>query len=304
MERQPLVVTTDDGIALVGELVIPAGSAGLPAALLLNGSGPLDRDSNMPGQVLDVANALAAALADEGVGSLRFDKRGVGESEGEYLTAGFERETDDADAALAALRGTRQIDPQRVTVIGHSVGATIAIRLASRHDWVAGVVLLSASAQRGSEVMRLQSERIAATSRWFERPRAKSFLRAQQRVRERILESSADVELIGGQELPSRWLREFMAYDPVDDLAATRCPVLVVTGRKDVQVDPDDVERLGTLVAGSFEGETPADLTHVLRRHRGRPGIDTYAKQLTRAVDAELLERVATWVAARRPNIG
>lgn len=58
------VVTTDDGVWLVGELVVPeaAGSGSAPAALVLNGSGALDRDSNMPDQVLDIANTLASAL--------------------------------------------------------------------------------------------------------------------------------------------------------------------------------------------------------------------------------------------------
>ena len=102
-----------------------------PAALLLNGSGPLDRDSNMPGQVLNVAPALASALAARGVASLRFDKRGVGESGGEYLTTGFDLETSDAADALVGAPRHAGDRPGRVTVIGHSVGATIAIRLAS-----------------------------------------------------------------------------------------------------------------------------------------------------------------------------
>ena len=99
------VVTADDGVRLVGELVVPEAVRSVPAALVLNGSGPLDRNSNMPDQVLDIANTLASALADHGVASFRFDKRGVGESGGDYVTTGFERETDDAAAALAVLRG-------------------------------------------------------------------------------------------------------------------------------------------------------------------------------------------------------
>jgi uncharacterized protein len=53
----------------------------------------------MPGRALSVADALAAALAERGAASLRFDKRGVSESEDDYLTAGFQAETDDAFAA-------------------------------------------------------------------------------------------------------------------------------------------------------------------------------------------------------------
>ena len=169
----------------------------------------------MPNQVLDIANTLASALAEHGVASFRFDKRGVGESGGDYVTTGFERETDDAAAALAGLRAAApRIDPERVSVIGHSAGATIGIRLASRSEWLAGLVLLSGSISSGEEVMRWQSERIAASMRWFERWRAGRFLVEQERVRRLLLASEGDVASIDGNELPARWFREFMAYHP------------------------------------------------------------------------------------------
>ena len=151
-EARPLVeLAARDGTRLA-VMLTPGGA---PAVLILSGSGPLDRDSNMKGQALNVGNALADALAAHGIASLRYDKRGVGESGGEYLTAGFQQETDDARAALEAL-------PDERAVVGHSVGATIAIRLAAEYE-LAGVVLLCAGLAPGTEVMREQSERIAQT---------------------------------------------------------------------------------------------------------------------------------------------
>ncbi len=293
-----LEITADDGVTLVGELTFPERDPASSAALILNGSGPLDRDSNMPGQALDIANTLASALLALGVASLRFDKRGVGQSAGDYLTTSFDRETDDAAAALAALRRETELATERVVVIGHSVGATIAIRLAGGHR-LAGVVLLSASVQRGADVMRWQSARIADSMGWTGRLRRGGLVRKQERVRQLLLETEGDVATIDGNEVPARWLREFMSYDPTRDLPEIRCPVLAVTGRKDVQVDADDVERIGGIVSGPFEGDTPPDLTHVLRLHGGRAGIDTYPAQLATPMDPALVERVASWVAAR-----
>jgi uncharacterized protein len=54
-------VEASGGVRLVGVLARPAGSDDAPAALLLSGSGPLDHDSNMPGQILDISRALASA---------------------------------------------------------------------------------------------------------------------------------------------------------------------------------------------------------------------------------------------------
>jgi pimeloyl-ACP methyl ester carboxylesterase len=290
--------SADDGVRLVGTLRVPEGDGPFPAALLLNGSGPLDRDSNMPGQALEVASALAEALAARGVASLRFDKRGVGESGGEYLTTGFDRETADAASALAAIRAGADVDRARVTVVGHSVGATLAMRLAARDNRVAGVVLLAGASSAGEEVMRLQSDRIAASLRGLQRLAAGRFLRRQAEVRDALRASDGDVlDVQGG--LPARWFREYLAFDPSADLRAITCPVLAITGRKDLQVDPDDVERIGALVSGLFTGVTPDDLTHVLRAHAGRPSLASYRAQLRRPVDPALLETVASWVAAR-----
>jgi pimeloyl-ACP methyl ester carboxylesterase len=291
-------LTADDGVRLVGTLAAPEGGSAYPAALLLNGSGPLDRNSNMTGQALEVASALAAALTAGGVASLRVDKRGVGASGGDYLSSGFDRETDDADSALRALREAPGVDPTRITVVGHSVGATIAMRLAARHE-LAGIVLLAGAAISGAEVMRLQSERIAASLGAIRRlVFGRRFVRRQQEVREALLASEGDViDIEGG--LPARWFREYMAYDPADDLRAIRCPVLAVTGRKDLQVDPSDVERIGSFVAGPFTGSTPDQLTHVLRSDGGRPSLGSYGRQLREPVDAALLEQVVTWIAAR-----
>ena len=64
-----------------------------------------------------------------------------------------------------------------------------------------------------------------------------------------------------------------MAYDPAEALEAIVGSVLAITGAKDIQVDPDDVARIGRIVTGRFDGEVPTDLTHILRRDPGPPSL-------------------------------
>ena len=160
-------------------------------------------------------------------------------------------------------------------------------------------MLLCAACDPGLVVMQRQSERIAASLGGLQRVFAGRFLRRQARAREALLESTADVARVEGQELPAGWFREYMAYDPRSELGAVRCPVLAVTGQKDLQVEPGDVARIGELVQGPSTGLTPADLTHVLRTDGGEPSLSSYRAQLKRPMDPGLLETVVGWVAAR-----
>ena len=296
MREQPFEVGAGE-VRLVGTLCIPDDAGPFPGALLLNGSGPLDRDSNMPEQRLDVANTLAHALAALGVASLRYDKRGVGESTCSYLAAGLSEETEDARVAFAAIRSDERCNG-RVAVIGHSVGATVAMRLARKSPPPDAYVLLAGAAKSGAEVMEWQSHRIATTlpapARWM----ASRIERRQARDRGRLLASTSDTVRLHRVEMPARWFREYMTYDPAGDLGTIAGPVLAITGGKDIQVDAGDLDRIRRLVTGPFVGETPDNLTHLLRSDDHPPGIRRYSAQLERPVDPGLVERVATWTAA------
>ncbi|MGI9595186.1 MAG: alpha/beta hydrolase [Acidimicrobiales bacterium] len=279
-----------DGATLAGTLLLPVDPLG--GVLFLNGSGPLDRDSNLDGQGLNIANTFAEALADAGWASLRFDKRGVGASSGNAVTGGFDDETTDAAAALEHLR-TEVAAP--TIVVGHSVGGTIAIRLAARHP-IDGVVLLATPAQPLRDVSRWQTDRIAATlpgPSWLAPP----LFKAAQRRGWRAIDRSTGDSIRGVfRRHPARWFREALAYDPAPDLATITCPVLAVTGRKDLQVDHADVATIGTTVTGPFRGETPSELTHLLRSEPDKAGIMTYKRQMKRPVDSTLVEDVVAWI--------
>jgi uncharacterized protein len=78
-----------------------------------------------------------------------------------------------------------------------------------------------------------------------------------------------------------------------------RMPRSRLTGSKDVRVDPADVARIGRLVTGSFDGDVPIDLTHLLRRDPGPPGLWRYRGQLTRPIDGWVLDRIVAWARVR-----
>ena len=296
MRELPLAVPGEPPLA--GTLTLPDGGLPAPAVLIASGSGPLDRDSNHRRARFDVARQLAHALAHGGLASLRYDKRGVGESPGDWRAAGLHDNVDDLARALDVLAARPEVDPARILLAGHSEGAILAAAVAARHAPVAGAVLLSMSATPGEELLRWQARRIAPTLPAFVRGVLR-LLRVdlEQKVAKnhaKIKTTTTDVVRLGGAKINARWHREFLAHDPRTDLARVAVPVLAVTGEKDLQVPPADLDVIARTVPAATVQLVP-DLTHTLRRQAGPPSMSAYRRELREPVDAELLATVVTW---------
>jgi hypothetical protein len=297
-----LVLPAADGLGLAGTLTLPPGPGPHPAALLLAGSGPLDRESDAGHRLrLGLGRALATALAEHGTASFRYDRRGVGATGGgDWRAVGFVQNRDDAAAALRGLRAHPDVRSDAVAVVGHSEGAVHAAALGA-HEGAAAVVLLAPAARPGADVLAWQATRLAgdlpAPVRLLLRLLRTDLRREQARNAARIRATTTDTARVRGAQLNARWHREYMAHDPRPDLAALRVPVLAVTGDKDVQVPPEDLDVLAELVPGAVVRRVP-DLTHVLRRDPAPASLRRYRALLREPVDAALLDEVATWTGA------
>lgn len=291
-----MTVTADDGIPLAGTLTLPAGRGPHPAVLLLHGSGPLDRDGNTPKLPTNLGPSLASALAAEGIGTLRYDRRGVGATPGDWQTTGFAGNRQDAATAVRALAEHPAVRADAVGVVGHSEGALHAMSLAA-HQEVRAVVLLAGYARMGEEALRGQARSIIrslpAPVRLLRRPLAA----VGNRVIDRIKKTDTDVTRIGGFPLNARWMREMLVHDTRDDLASAKARVLAVTGDKDIQVDPADLAEIARLVPGGAETHRVPGLTHLLRHDPAHHTLRSYRRLLREPVDSGLLTLLSTWLA-------
>ncbi|GHH31442.1 alpha/beta hydrolase [Lentzea cavernae] len=290
MRNLDLTIIARDGASLAGTLSVPDGHGPHPAVLLLHGSGRLDRDGNAGRLKQNLGPVLAESLARRGIASVRYDRRGVGASSGDWLTTGFADNREDAVAAVDAL--TARPDIGRVGVIGHSEGALHAMALGS-HPGVAAVVLLAGFARSGEDAMLWQAEAVARGLPAPLRPLARLAIRRVIRLKA----PGPDVVRVAGKRVNARWTREMLAHDTRTDLARVRVPVLAVTGEKDIQVDPDDLRRIHALVQGEAEVRRVPELTHLLRRDPGRASMLFYPRQLRQPVDDELIRTTTSWLA-------
>jgi pimeloyl-ACP methyl ester carboxylesterase len=247
-------------ISLAGTLTLPSGPGPFPAAILISGSGPHDRDESLVGHRPFLV--LADHLTRKGIAVLHFDKRGIGKSTGDFASGTMEDFTGDTEAALAYLNTRKEIDPKKIGLIGHSEGGLIAPLVATNSPTVAWIVLLAAPGLKGEDVLLLQSELILRTAGVNDGEVARTLAFNKQTyaiVRQEkdpaVLEAKLN-ELVQststGAALPpaavqaqvrllvSPWFRFFLDYDPVPTLQKTLCPLLALNGEKDLQIPPKE----------------------------------------------------------------
>ena len=288
---------SNDGLDFHGTLLLPDGDGPFPAALVVSGSGPLDRDANTKKLAISTSIQIAQALAKAGVASFRFDKRGVPPSGGDFPSTGFFDNVSDARAALETMRAHQAVDADRCFGIGHSEGAAIVTELATD---TAGIVLLAGPAQNGRAVLEWQGKRVAETFPaavgWIIKLFRIDVSKQQTKQLDKLTASTDDVMKIQFQKVNAKWFREFLAHDPADTLRGLETPVLAITGDHDIQVDPGDVARIGELVAGPFEGHVLESVTHLLRTEEAEPNLRTYKKQAKEPMAPVVLALVTDWI--------
>lgn len=320
-EPREIAVTFDgaDGLPLRGTLRVPEGaSEPLPGVVIIPGFGPTTRDGVLPpaGIPDPLYRDVSGALAEAGVASLRYDKRGTGESPlDEETVRRFDDMVEDAAAALTFLAERAEIDPDALALVGHDEGGLTALRVAAADPRVTGLVLLSTPGRPLVDVLAddfvasaedpAQGEEHAQELRTV----VSDLLETGRLPDPNSLRTALRPVFPPGEEA---YLRELFSIDPAQDAADVDAPALIVRGDRDPGVSAEDVDLLAEALGGDTEvlvgeqaghtlalddavdegGETQVtgDAAHDRGLHTGTPsGIER---------DDALLEQIAAWVTA------
>jgi pimeloyl-ACP methyl ester carboxylesterase len=262
-------VNREAGVTLAGMLVLPPGKGPFPAALYMGGSGP--------GNVNASLVSFAETLAQRGIAILIYDKRGCGQSTGDFKASHYPEFQQDAVCAFEFLKGQPPINPNQVGLIGHSEGGMIAEMIAAEHPDVSFVVLMAAPGMRGDRLRALQGvqeskaygvdgkvlqsvqEIMAEALPMLETE--KDPLAARGKLHE-ILEKGYRgldkkekgqlEEVLEGDNATiearaiTPWARQFLLWDPIPYLKKIQCPVLALNGDRDIAVVyPQNLDAIG-----------------------------------------------------------
>ncbi len=318
---------------LAGTLELPQGEPPYPCVFLLTGSGPQDRDEYVMG--FPVFAVLSGHLTAAGVAVLRCDDRGMGGS-----TGGMEAFNDsvlfyEANLMLDFLLQDERIDPSRIGVLGHSEGSSTAFALAaSRPSDIAFVVSMAGPALDGYRTILAQQEAILRTQGFPEDEIARRqavqteimdavLAGADSTQLESILDRQFRSDLAGltedelammgdveGQlrmmisqaleQVTSEWFRSFLVNDPALSISRVTCPVLVLSGGKDIQVPGDlNLPHMESALVDNPDHETVvfADANHLFQ-HSITGAVEEYATLEPEFIEG-FQEAVTEWIRER-----
>jgi dienelactone hydrolase len=284
--------------ALPGTLALPVGEGPFPAVVLVQGSGPSDRDETVgPNKPF---RDIAQGLASNGIAVLRYDKRTwvYAEQIADNL-AGFtvqEEFVDDALQAVALLLETGGIDPGNIYVLGHSEGGLVAPRIATQDPDIAGIIIAAGNTRPLIDLLVEQTHYLINLDGEVSDQEAAALADVEAGVEtiQALTAESDPTEVVLGAA-PAYWL-DLRDYDPVATAQDYAGPMLILQGERDYQVTLDDLAgwQAGLSDRDNVTFITYPALNHLFMAGEGEPNNVEYFTP--GFVDAQVITDVAGWI--------
>jgi len=219
--------------ALSGTLDIPEKEGALPAVLLIVGEGAHNRDN--AGMYAD----LGTFLAESGYVTLRYDKRGIGKSQGDNMTVAFSDELGDMGAALKYLTNHDKTDKEKIFIIAHSESCSYIPSIKKETLPLRGVVLLSMKKPNPlidfeSEYLKSKLDRVKEIKPLYE----KSLDMYKKDTNAAALSTKKDFAFINGSRVFIKRTRELSEFVLLEGFETFGISTLIVAGKKDKLISP------------------------------------------------------------------
>ena len=303
---------TSGAFEFAATLTLPKGKGPFPAAILVSGSGPQDRDETLMGHkpFLVIADHLTKA----GVAVLRFDDRGTAQSGGTFAGSTIDDFSTDVESAFQYLLTRDEIVPQKIGLIGHSEGGMTAPLFAARQPQVAFVVLLAGLGVDGTTLWAEQQRDMAEA---YGLPNGESIYQAMrvfagqviagdspQAIEQNLLSKGYDKATAQQyvKAVANDWGRSFFTYQPKQVLPKLTMPVLALNGEKDLQVAAvSNIGGMKAIFANSGNQDvtlkTLPDLNHLFQpAESGLP--DEYGR-INQTFAPQALAIISEWIQQR-----
>lgn len=322
-------------ITFAGTLTLPLKEGKHPAAILITGSGPQNRDENILG--FKIFKIIAEHLSANGIAVLRYDDRGVAESTGKSVDESTSEEfAEDVSAAMEFLRKRNDINPEQIGLIGHSEGGIVAPLTASKRTDVAFIVSIAGTGVNGAEIILEQTKLIslangedsARVNKDYDETKVALYMivnGASGEDLKSLIKKSAEEQFdnLGETEkskitdksewvnektdnayktLTSTWMKYFLKHDPAETWKKITCPVLALFGGLDLQVSVlqnEEPVRLALTEAGNkdFEIKVFPKANHLFQE--AKTGSTSEYSVLKKEFIDGFLDYILDWISKR-----
>jgi pimeloyl-ACP methyl ester carboxylesterase len=279
----------------------PKDGARLPAVVLVAGSGRQDRDETVFG--IPILGQLAGTLADAGFLVVRYDKRGVGLSGGRVESATLEDYAGDVVSVVNWLRRRKDVDPERIAVVGHSEGGAVAMLAADRQSRIKAIALVAAPGSTGKEVTLEQQQHALTRSQESEEDK-KAKIALQLRIMDAAMTGQGweGIPPALRQQAETAWFKSWLLFDPAAAMKKIDQPVLIVQGALDTQVPPAHADRLEA-AARARKSRAAAETRKVVVpgvNHLLVPAktgeLEEYPSLPTKTISPEISQTITDWL--------
>lgn len=285
------------GLRLPATLTLPKGAARHPAVVLVHGSGPNDRDETIgPNKPF---KDLAHGLASRGIAVLRYEKRSR-MYPGSFKSRAFtvhDEVLEDAALAVELLAAREEIAPDRIFVLGHSLGGTLAPRIPPLAPKTAGLIIAAGATRPLPQLMLEQTSYLATLNGSTPASQAEARTTLARDVEKALAaRPSPDATLVLGA--PMSYWGDLNAVDPAKSAAEFKGRILILQGGRDYQVTLEDLERYQTALAGRTDTRIKVypDLNHLFMEGSGKSTPAEYA--VRSPVAKSVIDDIAAFVTA------
>ena len=224
---------------LEGSLRLAKTSKKTPVVLLLAGSGPTDRNGNQYGLENNSLQMIAAALYEQGISSLRIDKRGIGESKDAMKSERsmtIDAFVEDAKMWIKFLHKSNSFS--KIIVAGHSEGALIALLASEKNKAVSGYISIAGAGRSADDIIKEQFSKVPDNVKDIIFP-----LIDRLKKGDSISNVPPTLYMLFRPSVQP-YMKSWFRYNPSEEIKKLDMPVLILQGDKDIQVKTKDAELL------------------------------------------------------------
>jgi pimeloyl-ACP methyl ester carboxylesterase len=257
------VMIPGTGFNIAATISKPKSTAPAPAVILIAGSGPTDRDETVAG--IPVFGQIAQDLVNAGFFVVRYDKRGVGQSGGRTESATIADYAEDARQVVLWVEKRKEVNKDRIALVGHSEGALVAMLTAGRERGkVSALVLVAGPSTSGDAVVMEQQKYVLSKMPIDDAQRAEK-VALQEKINQAVIKGQGwnDLPAAARRAADTPWFYSFLTFDPEKALGETRQPVLIVQGELDVQVQPYHADKLAEFARARKGDKQPVEVVKV-----------------------------------------